>query len=187
MYNKLFTKILDSSIWLEDHATVRVWITLLASMDQDGMCQYASGTNLARRANVTVEEAASAVKTLQAPDPHSSDPDHEGRRIERVPGGWIVLNASKYRSIVSAAESRRRAKERQQNFRDRKKAKRDESVTKRDEGVERNAHVTQSEAGTEAEAEAVSLEARTLTGEVAFSERPEDFDYGYNRKDVFTK
>jgi hypothetical protein len=70
MYNKLFTKILDSSMWLEDHATVRVWITLLASMDEDGMTQYATVMNLAKRANVTTEEAAAAVKTLEAPDPH---------------------------------------------------------------------------------------------------------------------
>ena len=30
MYNKLFTKILDSTIWLEDDATRLVWITFLA-------------------------------------------------------------------------------------------------------------------------------------------------------------
>lgn len=160
MYNKLFTKILDSSIWLEDHATVRVWVTLLASMDETGMCQYASGLNLARRANVTTEEAAAAVKVLEAPDPHSSDPDHEGRRIERTRGGWIVLNAPKYRALVTRKESMRLAAERQQRYRDRKK-KSVTNVTKRDEGVERNATVTQSEA--EAEAEAVFFKREQLT------------------------
>ena len=42
MYNKLFTKILDSSIWLESDGTRIVWMTLLAAMDQDGFAQFAS-------------------------------------------------------------------------------------------------------------------------------------------------
>jgi hypothetical protein len=151
MYNKLFTKILDSSLWLEDHATVRVWITLLASMDQDGMCCFASVLNLARRANVSTEEATHAVKVLESPDPHSSDPDNEGRRIERVPGGWIVLNSRKYRAIVNANESRRLAAERAQRHRDKKKKNNVTSVTKRDETVKRNAPVMQAEAEAEAE------------------------------------
>jgi hypothetical protein len=156
MYNKLFTKILDSSIWLEDHATVRVWVTLMATMDQDGMCQFASVVNLARRANVSTEEATDAVKVLEAPDVHSADPDNEGRRIERVPGGWIVLNSKKYRALVSANESRMRAAERAQRFRDKKKKNNVTSVTKRDETVERNAPITQAEA----EANACSLKGK---------------------------
>ena len=36
MYNKLFTKILDSTIWLESDATRLVWITFIAIMDEDG-------------------------------------------------------------------------------------------------------------------------------------------------------
>jgi len=153
MYNKLFTKILDSSIWLEGHATVRVWVCLLASMDENGMCAYASELNLARRANVSVEEAEAAVKVLQGPDPHSSDPANDGRRIERVPGGWIVLNAPKYRAIVTRKESMRLAAERAQRYRDRKKDKSVTSVTsvtKRDETVKRNAPVTQSFTDTNA-------------------------------------
>lgn len=154
MYNKLFTKIVDSSIWLETHSTRLVWITLLAVMDQDGMCQLASVVNLAHRAFVTVEEATAALKVLESPDPHSSDPDNDGRRVERVPGGWIVLNATKYRAIVSANESRRLAKERAQRYRDKKK-----NVTKRDETAERHAPITQSEA----EAEAVFFKKEQLS------------------------
>lgn len=101
MYNKLFTKILDSSVWLEDNATRIVWLTLLAAMDEEGMCQFASVRNLAYRARVTDDEATNAVDRLEGPDGDSSDPDNEGRRIERVPGGWIVLNAPKYRDLVT--------------------------------------------------------------------------------------
>jgi hypothetical protein len=149
MYNKLFTKILDSSIWLEDHATVRVWVTLLASMDQDGMCQFASVMNLARRANVSTEEATAAVKLLEGPDSHSFDPDNDGRRIERVPGGWIVSNSKKYRAIVTANEHRMRAAERAQRFRDKKKNN-VTSVTFGCSVTPRNAPITPAEAGTNA-------------------------------------
>jgi hypothetical protein len=181
MYSKLFTKILDSSIWLEPQSTRIVWITMLAAMDQDGMCQFASVLNVARRANVNVEEATAALKVLESPDPHSSDPDNDGRRIERVPGGWIVLNATKYRAIVSANESRRLAKERAQRYRDKKK----KGVTKRDETAERNAPITQSEAEAEAEAEAAFCKGnnslgREMTPVKTFADgRP---DYGFDKE-----
>ena len=100
MYNKLFTKILDSSIWMESAPTRIVWLTLIAAMDETGFVQFASIGNLAHRALVSREDAEAAVKTLESPDPDSSDPDNEGRRIQKVPGGWMVLNA---RSIVSSS------------------------------------------------------------------------------------
>jgi Recombination endonuclease VII len=122
MYNKLFTKILDSSVWLLSHTTVRVWITLLAAMDEDGFCQFAAVQNLANRALVTLAEAQAAVDVLEAPDPNSSDLDNEGRRIERVPGGWIVLNAVKYHQIVTRANSREKNRERVSAFRVRERS-----------------------------------------------------------------
>lgn len=105
MYNKIFTKILDSSVWLESSATRIVWVTMIAAMDETGFCQFAAIANVARRANVEIAEAAAAIHVLEGPDIDSSDPDNEGRRIERVPGGWIVLNAEKYRAIVTRAIS----------------------------------------------------------------------------------
>lgn len=107
MYNKLFTKILDSSIWLENHSTRIVWITFLACMDQDGVVGLSSIGNVANRARVTEEEAAEAIRCLENPDTKNPDQDNEGRRIERIPGlGWFVLNASKYREIVKAENVR---------------------------------------------------------------------------------
>jgi hypothetical protein len=154
VYSKLFSKIVYSSIWLEPHPTRIVWLTMLATMDEDGMCQLASVLNLARRAIVTVEEATAALKVLESPDPHSSDPDNDGRRIERLPGGWIVLNAVKYKAIVSGSESRRLARERAHRYRENKKnvTKRDgeENVTpKRDEMAERNGTVKEKDQGKE--------------------------------------
>lgn len=117
VYNKIFTKILDSSIWLETDATRLVWLTLIASMDEHGIVQFASVKNLAHRTRVSEDAAIAAVKTLESPDPDSSDPDNEGRRIERIPGGWIVLNAKKYRDLVTRAVAQEKTRARVAKFR----------------------------------------------------------------------
>lgn len=101
MYNKIFTKILDSSIWLEPESTRLVWITFLAVMDETGFCQFACIGNVASRARLSLDQATIAIATLEAPDPNSSDTDNDGRRVERVPGGWMVLNAKKYRELAT--------------------------------------------------------------------------------------
>ncbi len=103
MYNKLFTKILRSSVWLEPTPTRIVWIACIAAMDEKSFVQCASLGNMAHMARVTEEEAQVALATLEAPDPNSSDEDYEGRRLERVPGGWIVINGDKYRELVTKA------------------------------------------------------------------------------------
>jgi len=121
MYNKLFTKILDSSIWLEPETTRIVWLTFIAVMDEDGFAQFASVANLAHRARVGLEACEKAVETLQSPDINSSDPDHEGRRIERVNGGWMILNSDKYRDIVTREMAKKSNRERVARFRKKNK------------------------------------------------------------------
>ena len=112
MYNKLFTKILDSSIWLAPDPHRLVWITLIAAMDEEGNAMFASAGNLAARARVTREQAESAVASFEGPDPDSGDPDNDGRRIERFPGGWHLLNAHKYRALVTKAIIQAQTRER---------------------------------------------------------------------------
>lgn len=141
MYNKLFTKILDSSIWLAPDPTRLVWITLIAAMDEDGNAMFACVDNLAARARVTLEQAEAAVKAFESPDPKSGDPENEGRRIERFPGGWHILNAHKYRAMVTKTIIREQTRVRMARWR----AK--QSVTQSDAGVTRSdENVTPSEA-----------------------------------------
>ena len=118
LYNKLFGSILDSSIWLQSDTTRIVWITLLAAMDQEGYARFATVTNLARRAVVSDEDAAAAVQVLESPDPASEDDEHEGRRIERMPGGWLVLNARKYNERASVENRRENTRERVRRHRE---------------------------------------------------------------------
>ena len=69
MYNRLFTKILDSSIWLEPDSTRIVWITLLVAMDQDGYAHFSALENLAARAHVSLAKAKRAIECFESPDP----------------------------------------------------------------------------------------------------------------------
>ena len=112
MYNKLFTSILDSSIWLEEPATKVVWVTLIAAMDEDGFAHFSAPQNLANRAVLSLKDTEVAIKILESPDSNSADREHDGRRIERVPGGWIVLNAKKYRDIATRAIAREKVRQR---------------------------------------------------------------------------
>lgn len=106
MYNKLFTSILDSSVWLESTSTRIVWVTFLAAMDEDGFVRMATVANVAKRAAVTLEEAQKAIATLEGPDNHCPGQEHDGRRIERVDGGWMVINSRKYRDVVSREQEK---------------------------------------------------------------------------------
>ena len=121
MYNKLFYSILDSSIWLEESPTRILFVTLLAAMDQDGFAHFAALQNLANRAVLSIEETEKAVTLLEAPDPNSADKEFDGRRIERVPGGWMVLNARKYHDVATRQIAREKVRKRVAKFRQRKR------------------------------------------------------------------
>jgi hypothetical protein len=132
MYNKLYGKIVTSSIWLAPDAHRIAWITFLALMDQDGMVRMASAANLAHTARIALEDAQAAIQTFENPDEFDTDQENGGRRIERVPGGWIVLNAKRYRDMATAEQIRAHTRERVAQYRLRKAC---------------NASVTPSEAG----------------------------------------
>jgi hypothetical protein len=104
-YVKLFGSILDSSVWREDKETRLVWITMLAMKDKYGLV-HAAIPGLADRAKVSIDECLKAISTLESPDKWSRSKEHEGRRIESVPGGWKVLNHEHYRQLLSEDDRR---------------------------------------------------------------------------------
>lgn len=123
-FSKLFSSILTSTIWGEDHTTVRVWIAMLAATDYDGVVE-GSIPGFAHIARVTQDEMRRALKVLLAPDPNSRTKDHEGRRIETIDGGWRILNYAKYREQAQAKDGSRapyhrewRKKQREKAFRE---------------------------------------------------------------------
>ena len=105
-WTKLFSSIVTSSIWVEDDAILRVWIAMLAMADAEGGVE-GSVPGFANLAHVTTEQMRLAVDTLSSPDADSRTPDHEGRRIEAIEGGWRILNYRTYRERGQAKEGSR--------------------------------------------------------------------------------
>ncbi len=161
-YSKLDAALVHSTVWREPNATRIVWITLLAMKDANGEVM-ASVPGLADVARVTLEECETALGTFLSPDPHSRNPANEGRRIEKIPGGWFVLNHEDHRLRGSDEESRRLNAERQRRFRERH-AKPDDgalrNVTGRDESLP-NVTITKSNGHTDTDTDTETTNSLT--------------------------
>lgn len=119
-YTKLFSSIIDSTIWRESKETKIVWITMLAKCDKYGIIE-ASLPGLADAAKVSLNECVEALAVLMAPDPHSRTKANEGRRIAEVDGGWRILNHAKYRDKMSDRQRLEYQAAWQKEYRKRKK------------------------------------------------------------------
>src|SRR5882672_4790195 len=116
-YTKLWSHILNSTIWNEDDQTRLVWITMLALSDMGG---YVAGSipGLAHQARVPLPACEKALITLKSPDLYSRTKEHEGRRIVEVEGGWTILNYEKHREAAAEDLRRMQNRERAKRFRD---------------------------------------------------------------------
>lgn len=94
-----------------------LFMMFIAIMDEDGFVNLASEKNVAHRAIMDLEDTKKALKVLESPDPDSSNPANEGRRIERVPGGWVVLNANEYRGLAKREHQKELNRKRVQKHR----------------------------------------------------------------------
>lgn len=162
-YTKLFSSLLTSTVWSEPSHVRIVWITMLTLANRHGEVE-ATIPGLARLASVSLEEAQEAVSVFLAPDPFSRTKDNDGRRVEEMDGGWIILNHAKYRAKASKEDQKSKNAARQQRFRERQKGGPGvTSVTGNEnngqsnaKSVTNNAPVTQERDIAEAEAEAES-------------------------------
>lgn len=128
-YVKLFSSVLDSTVWESPLPTKVVWITMLAMADRDGEVG-ASVPGLAKRAGVDRLECERALAMFLAPDPDSRTKEHDGRRIAVIDGGWRLLNYEAYRDKASADEIRQKDAARQKRKYDRDKAAREAEVSR---------------------------------------------------------
>jgi hypothetical protein len=108
-YTPVFRDFLTSSMWATDPATRCVWIWFLLMADPEG---FVVGTvpGVAQQAGVTLEQAKLAIGLLENPDPYSSTPDFEGRRVIKVERGWHIVNFVAYRerAKLEAEKARKR-------------------------------------------------------------------------------
>lgn len=118
-FTKLQRSIVTSSIWLQDDETRLVWITLLALCDRDGIARVSPGI-LAHTARVSAAGCTAAIEILSSPDPDSRD-NGAGQRIERVEGGFLILNYKRVLGEGTREERREYNRESQRKGRAKKK------------------------------------------------------------------
>jgi hypothetical protein len=119
-YTKVFASLLDSTVWGLGKEARLLWITLLLKKDR-GQVVRASLPGLAHSARLTVGEVELALEELLAPDKYSQSREHEGRRIERVEGGWLVVNGEKYRDMLNLDDRREYQRLKQAEYRVRRR------------------------------------------------------------------
>lgn len=106
-YIPLFSSVVRSSLWSCSGDRIKVFLTLCAVADAEGFV-VASVDGVRRLADMSLEDTLAHLNALESPDPMSKDisrdSTRDGRRIERVPNGWRILNIEWYRS-----EARRQA------------------------------------------------------------------------------
>ena len=108
-FTKLDRGILQSSIMAEEPETFKVWIALLAVCDPDGIARV-SAQYLSAIAHMPIETTRAALQRLEGPDEDSRSINDDGRRIQRVDGGYEVINYLVYRqrSLREAEAERKR-------------------------------------------------------------------------------
>ncbi len=108
-YTPIFREFTTSSMWAETPAVRCVWLWLMLHADPEG---FVPGTipGLAVAANVSLDETRGAVDKFMAPDPDSNTQENEGRRLEKVPHGWRILNFEYWRELArrEAEKARKR-------------------------------------------------------------------------------
>jgi hypothetical protein len=104
-YGRLFSSMITSSLWQQPDHVRLVWVTMLALATGDGVVE-ASVPGLAHAAVVSLDKTQDALRRLMGPDPYSTTPANEGRRLAPCSGGWRILNFELYR--VRASEENRK-------------------------------------------------------------------------------
>lgn len=113
----LFSKIVDSSLWCEPDFVVKVFITMLAKKDSDHIVR-GSAFNIASWARKTEKEALEALRILSSPDKRRLEPQpFEGRRIQKVEEGWLVLNGQSYQDLMRSINRKEYKRVKQSDYR----------------------------------------------------------------------
>lgn len=123
IYAKLFASLYQGTLRGNTHGLV-VFTNMLAHADSAGWVDIHPKA-IAEEVGLTVEQVRAAIAELEAPDPESRSPEHEGRRIilldEHRNWGWKIVNHGKYRSIRDEADRREQNRIAQEKFRNKNK------------------------------------------------------------------
>lgn len=100
-WTPLWSQVVESTLW-EEPLEVRVlFLTMLAIKDPDHVVRMPF-RRLCKKANMDPPVVQGALETLMKPDHRSPEPqEFEGRRVEAVEGGWLILNGEHYRQEMA--------------------------------------------------------------------------------------
>jgi hypothetical protein len=115
---KIYGSIIRSTVWQTAPHVKLTWVTMLILADSEGRVE-GSIPGLANTAGVTIEQVEEALELFRQPDKYSRTKDHDGRRIQDIRGGWLVLNHNLYRDMRTETQQKEAA--RQQRYREKKK------------------------------------------------------------------
>lgn len=121
MWAPIFSKIVDSSLWAEPDHVVKVFLTILALKDADHVARY-NAYGIARKCwpkdDTSEVKVLEALRILSSPDTRRVEPQpFEGRRIQKVADGWLVLNGQFYEEMMRKANRREYQRGKQQEYR----------------------------------------------------------------------
>lgn len=124
-WTPVFSKIVDSSLWAEPDHVCKVFITMLALKDADQVVRH-NAYAIARKcwpADLNGEaQVLAAFKILSSPDTRRLEPQpYGGRRIEKTPDGWLILNGQAYEDMMRSINRRAYKAAKQSEYRSRKK------------------------------------------------------------------
>jgi len=119
-YAKLDSGIVYSSMWGEDAVTCKVWITLLALKDLDGVVTQ-NVTGIARISNLPLKDVQATIEKFLLPDPCSTTKTDEGRRLRKIEGiGFEVVNHDLYQQLGWSDEKKEFERKRKAEYRARR-------------------------------------------------------------------
>jgi len=118
----IFSKMVDSSVWEEPYNVRILWTTMLALKDSDHVVRY-NPFMLRKRANMESEqEVMDCLAVLMAPDLKRLEPQpHQGRRIEKVDDGYLILNGQLYEDMMREISRKVYKARKEREYRDKKR------------------------------------------------------------------
>ena len=156
-FTKLDSGIVDSTLWMQPHDVLRVWIAMLAKTDATGYVR-ASVPAMAHLCMVPIDRMEQILEVLASPDPYSRTQDDEGRRLLAVEGGWQIVNYLAYRNARDEEARREQNREAKRRQRDRGKA---------ESGQQESAHVSNGQQCQQPSAQAEAEADKELESAVA--------------------
>ena len=116
-FTKIDHNIIHSTVWKKPPHIKHTWTTMLILTDKDGIVS-ASIPGLADQSGFSIEQTKEALECFLSPDEYSRTAENEGRRIEKVNGGWKILNFEKYRGETREERIKRQNREATQRWRE---------------------------------------------------------------------